>query len=143
VALVTGGGGGIGTAMARALAGRGYRLMLADIDQTAARRVADEVDGDAVEVDVSDLASCHAMVAQTLHRLGRLDLVALNAGVNSGQRAIDPLDPLKLTRTVGINLLGVVHGIDAVTPAMAERGGSWSPPRLRPCPPRDRCRSRP
>jgi NAD(P)-dependent dehydrogenase (short-subunit alcohol dehydrogenase family) len=124
VALVTGGAGGIGSAMVRHLAARGLRPVVADVDLAAARRLADEVDGAAVEVDVGDYSSNHAMVGSVLDRYGRLDLVALNAGVNSGQRAADPLDPAKVARVTAVNLLSVVYGIDAATPALARQGGA-------------------
>jgi NAD(P)-dependent dehydrogenase (short-subunit alcohol dehydrogenase family) len=124
VALVTGGAGGIGTALCRALAARGYRVVVADLDLTAARSVADAVDGSAVAVDVGDWEASRAMVDHTLQRYGRLDLVALNAAVNSGQPGSQPLDPRRYLATNRVNVDGVVFGIDAATGALAHRGGA-------------------
>jgi NAD(P)-dependent dehydrogenase (short-subunit alcohol dehydrogenase family) len=122
VALVTGGAGGIGAVLSAALAGRGYRLMVADLDEPAAVAVADEVGGIAVGLDVADPAANQAAVARTLAEYGRLDVVALNAGVSSGQ-AGGPLDLAAYRRIVGINLDGVVFGVDAALPALRATGG--------------------
>jgi NAD(P)-dependent dehydrogenase (short-subunit alcohol dehydrogenase family) len=66
VALVTDGAGGTGTALCRALAARGHRVVVADLDLAAARLVADAVDGSAVAVDVGDWAANRAMVDHAL-----------------------------------------------------------------------------
>lgn len=123
VALITGGAGGIGTAMAKRLYKR-YQIVIADLDGGRAKQVADEVGGGVVEVDVSDLDSNRAMVDQVVSRYGRLDLVALNAGVNAGQRGGEAVDLEDYRRTVAVNMDGVVFGIDAVIPALMERGGA-------------------
>src|SRR4051812_32622550 len=62
-AVVTGGGGGLGEAIARALAGEGMHVLVADVDGLAARRVADDVDGSAVAADLSQAAGVDAVVA--------------------------------------------------------------------------------
>ena len=124
VALVTGGGGGIGAAIEARLAGRGYRLVVADVDGAQARHTAGRLGGTAVEVDVSDHGRNVAMVARAVAVYGRLDLVVLNAGVNSGQSAGDPLDVARYRRTNGVNVDGVVFGIDAALPVLSARGGA-------------------
>lgn len=63
VAIVTGGGRGLGAAYCRALAAEGARVVVADITEDGAREVADEIGGLAVTVDVSDAASVQGMVA--------------------------------------------------------------------------------
>lgn len=87
VAFVTGGGDGIGGAICRQLAAAGHHVVVADVSADAAQTVADEVEGTAVEVDVTDPASCEAAVrgvaeglapvqgAGELRRLGRAEVV--------------------------------------------------------------------
>jgi NAD(P)-dependent dehydrogenase (short-subunit alcohol dehydrogenase family) len=124
VALITGAAGGIGQAMARRLKQHGYHVVVADLDGDAARRTADEVGGTAMAVDVRDFDANHRMVADVLSVFGRLDLAALHAGVNSGQRGADPLSFELYRRSVAVNMDGVVFGIDAVRPALAVQGGA-------------------
>jgi len=124
VALVTGGGAGIGAAVSTRLAKSGHRVVVVDIDPDAAQRTAEEVSGVAFAADVADPAQHPAMVAFAVEQYGRLDVAVLNAGVPSGQEPDAPLDVDRYRRTIGVNLNSVVYGIDAVTPALAEHGGA-------------------
>jgi len=123
VALVTGGAGGIGRAVCRRLAGRGCRVVVADLDPAAAGVAAVDVGGVPVGVDVSDPAGSRAAVGAALAAYGRLDVVALNAGVSSGQTAADAVDLAAYRRIVGVNVDGVVFGVDAALPALRASGG--------------------
>lgn len=123
VALVTGGAGGIGAATCEALAARGHRLVVADLDETAAAAVADRVGGVAVGVDVTDAEASRAAVRRAVEEYGRLDVVALNAGVSSGHSGAAPLDPAAYRRILGVNVDGVVFGVDAAVPALCAAGG--------------------
>jgi len=123
VALVTGGAGGIGRAVCRRLASRGCRVVVADLDPAAAGVAAAGVGGVPVGVDVSDPAGSRAAVDAALAAYGRLDVVALNAGVSSGQTAADALDLAAYRRIVGVNMDGVVFGVDAALPALRASGG--------------------
>jgi NAD(P)-dependent dehydrogenase (short-subunit alcohol dehydrogenase family) len=123
VALVTGGAGGIGRAVCRRLAGRGFRVVVADLDPAAAGAAAADVGGVPVGVDVSDPAGGTAAVDAALTAYGRLDVVALNAGVSSGQTGADAVDLAAYRRIVGVNMDGVVFGIDAALPALRASGG--------------------
>lgn len=123
VALVTGGAGGIGTAVSAALAGRGYRVAVADLDAAAAAAVAGQVGGLGIGLDVSDPAANRAAVAEVTGTYGRLDVVALNAGVSTGHTG-GPLDVAAYRRIVGVNQDGVVFGVDAALPALRATGGS-------------------
>lgn len=124
VALVTGGAGGFGAAFGRALAGRGHRVLLADVDLAAAERVAAGLGGLACRLDVRDPAQNAAAVELAVREFGRLDVLALNAGVSSGRTAADPLDVEAYRRIVGTNVDGVVFGLDAALPRLRETGGS-------------------
>jgi NAD(P)-dependent dehydrogenase (short-subunit alcohol dehydrogenase family) len=124
VALVTGGAGGIGASVCARLHALGYQVVIVDVNLAAARAVADSVDGTAFEADVRDLEHNRAMVAHAEATYGRLDLVVLNAGIRSEQAPDAPLDLSLYRRAHGVNVDGVVFGIDAATPALARHGGS-------------------
>ena len=81
VALVTGGGRGIGAATARLLAAEGARVAVSDLDEAPAREVASAIGGLGVACDVSDRESVEAMVARTVAELGRLDILVTCAGI--------------------------------------------------------------
>ncbi|MFC6883132.1 MULTISPECIES: SDR family oxidoreductase [Actinomadura] len=123
VALITGGSNGIGAAVARELAGRGARLVLADVDEDAGRALARELDGAFVRCDVRDPADSEAAVAAALDRFGGLDVAFLNAGVSSGCGVDGDFDPEVYRRAMAINVDGVVYGAHAALPALRARGG--------------------
>jgi len=81
VALVTGGGRGIGAATARLFAAEGARVAVSDLDETPAREVASAIGGLGVACDVSDRGSVEAMVGRTVAELGRLDILVTCAGI--------------------------------------------------------------
>jgi len=122
VALVTGGGSGIGAAAARLLAARGARVVVADLDGDAAERVAAEVAGTAVVSDVRDPDASEAAVAVAEREHGGLDLALLNAGTTGGMTSWDDLDPERYRLITGVNVDGVVHGVRAALPALRRRG---------------------
>jgi NAD(P)-dependent dehydrogenase (short-subunit alcohol dehydrogenase family) len=114
VALITGGGGGIGGATARRMAREGAAVAVLDRNGTAAERVAAEisaVDGRAIGIaaDVSKAADLEAAVAQTVERFGRLDAVVANAAIQLHGRDV-PLDGLSedaWEETLAVNQRGV------------------------------------
>jgi NAD(P)-dependent dehydrogenase (short-subunit alcohol dehydrogenase family) len=123
VALVTGGGNGIGAALCGKLAAAGHRVVVVDIDPEATAKVAQSCGGIPFEADVSDLKQNHAMVAHAVERFGRLDVAVLNAGVSSDQPPDLPLDLDRYRRVLGVNIDGLAFGIDAAAPELARRAG--------------------
>jgi NAD(P)-dependent dehydrogenase (short-subunit alcohol dehydrogenase family) len=83
VALVTGGGNGIGRATCHALAQAGAHVAVTDLDATAAERVAAEIAGEAHRLDVADEADASAVIAAVMARHGRIDILVNNAGLGA------------------------------------------------------------
>ncbi|HET6816008.1 MAG TPA: SDR family oxidoreductase [Mycobacteriales bacterium] len=121
VAIVTGGGSGIGAALSRALGARSDTVVVADVDGASAQRVADEVGGTAAKVDVRDGAAVQALVDDTVREHGRLDLMFNNAGIGVGGDATE-LTTAHWDRIIDINLRGVTNGVAAAYPVMAKQG---------------------
>ena len=128
VALITGGGRGIGQAIARAYAAEGAKLALAartDAElQETAQGIRDHYGSDVITVltDVTDRAQVENAVVQTLQRYGVIDVLVNNAG-NTGE--IGPLwqlDPERWANTISVHILGTFYGCRAAIPAMLERG---------------------
>jgi NAD(P)-dependent dehydrogenase (short-subunit alcohol dehydrogenase family) len=91
-AFVTGAATGIGRAISRALAEHGVRVAVADLDAEGARRVAEEIGGIAVRVDVRERASVEAAFAEARAALGEIDIAIANAGVSTMAPAVDLTD---------------------------------------------------
>jgi NAD(P)-dependent dehydrogenase (short-subunit alcohol dehydrogenase family) len=121
VALVTGGGRGIGANIARELAEAGMRVAVGarSLDQVEA--VAAEIGGLALELDVTSQVSVESAVARTESELGPIDLLVANAGISG---PADPLaDPDEWWHTFEVNVRGVYLCNHAVATGMLERGG--------------------
>jgi NAD(P)-dependent dehydrogenase (short-subunit alcohol dehydrogenase family) len=126
IAIVTGGGSGIGEALCRALAARGDTVIVADIDGASAERVAGDIGAAATsaKVDVRDAQAVQGLVDDTVERHGRLDIMVNNAGIAVGGDALE-LTLAHWDRIIDVNLRGVVHGVQAAYPVMArQRSGS-------------------
>lgn len=123
VAVVTGGASGIGRATAVRLAEEGAGVVVADIDTGGARKVADEVGGRAVELDVGDPAAWRRVVGELTAGGGGVDVAFLNAGVATGEDRITHLSDEAYRRIMAVNVDGVVFGVRALVPLMARRGG--------------------
>jgi NAD(P)-dependent dehydrogenase (short-subunit alcohol dehydrogenase family) len=89
VALVTGGGNGIGRATCHALAQAGAHVAVTDIDHAAASKVADDIGGEAHRLDVADEVLVREVVAAIAARHGRLDILVNNAGLGARMPAIE------------------------------------------------------
>ncbi len=123
VAVVTGGGSGIGQATAARLAGSGASVAVVDLDGAAAERAADELGGLALQADVGRSDAWPGIIEAVTSRFGGVDLAHLNAGVMTGEADITKLDDDTYRRAVGVNVDGVVFGVRALVPALAARGG--------------------
>jgi NAD(P)-dependent dehydrogenase (short-subunit alcohol dehydrogenase family) len=125
VVLVTGAAGGVGRAAAIGFAQGGARVVAADMDTAGlAKTIAEAGNGSiAVEVDVSDEASCQAMVEQTISEFGRLDVQFNNAGVSGDRAKTADISSADWHRVIGVNLSGVFFCARAALPHMVSGGG--------------------
>ncbi len=122
VAVVTGGGNGIGAALCRAFAAEGARrVVVADRDHDAAAAVAAEIDGTAVQVDVADPDHGQQLVAAAGEPI---DVICLNAGV-AQDGGVDTGDEA-WQRTWEVNVMSHVWALRAVLPGMLARGEGYA-----------------
>lgn len=121
VAVVTGGGSGIGRAACRRFAEHGAAVAVLDLDGTAAQAVAAETGGRAYPVDVTDFAGFAAAVEAVTADLGLPSILFNNAGGSTLGRLGD-VEPADWQGIVTLNLTGVFHGIKLLAPAMAAAG---------------------
>ena len=122
VALVTGGGRGIGQMIARELADAGMRVAVAARSADQVEQTAQEIGGLAVTADVSRQEDVEAMVATVERELGPIDLLVNNAGVGLGGGLPWEEDPADWWHVFEINVLGADLCSRAVLPGMIERG---------------------
>jgi 2-hydroxycyclohexanecarboxyl-CoA dehydrogenase len=122
VALVTGGGSGIGAATCRRLAGEGAQIAVTDMNVDTARQIADEVSGAAFELDVRSTESVRAAVQATQEELGPVDVLVNNAGYDEFGFFVNTDEDL-WDRVLAVNLRGVIAVTHAVLPGMQERRG--------------------
>ena len=125
VAIVTGGGIGLGRAYCKALAGEGARIVVADVQGEAAAAVAKEVKGTAVKVDVTSEKETQAMAARALDAYGRIDILVNNAGMYSSiqKRPFTEIPLDEWDRCMAVNVKGVMLCCRAVYPQMKKQKG--------------------
>ncbi len=124
VIVITGGGSGIGAAMARRFAQENPKgMVIADIDLDAANHVAEDVGGVAVLTDVSDPEANKDLVEGTEDRIGPIDLFCANAGI--GMVGDEQSDPSTWQRMWEINTMSHVHAARHLIPGWVARGEGY------------------
>lgn len=126
VAIVTGGGAGIGEAVSLGLAREGAAVAVADVQQEAALRVAGQIEAEggralAVQVDVTRRASCDRMVEQAVAAFGRLDILVANAGIYHSYHLLD-YPEAEWDRLFAVNVKGVLFSVQAAGIRMRDQG---------------------
>jgi len=125
VVLVTGGGSGIGLAIALAFAREGCQVIICGRTEETLRQAAATFDGHppfAIRVcDVADRAAVDAMFAWLNHEVGPPDILVNSAGINVPNRAIDQLRPEDWDRMLAVNLTGAFNCIHAALPGMRQK----------------------
>ena len=122
VAIVSGGGTGIGAATARAFATEGAKVVVTGRRAEPLEAVAAEIDGRAVAGDTSDDDHVRAAVAAARDAFGGLDVVVANAGLGFGGAAAD-VDDERWQQTLDVNVTGAFRLARAAIPSLVERGG--------------------
>jgi NAD(P)-dependent dehydrogenase (short-subunit alcohol dehydrogenase family) len=127
VAVVTGGASGIGLALARAFVRDGMRVVLADVEEPALDRARDELESLGGEVrcvvtDVTDPESVEALAATTFETFGACHVLCNNAGVGAPSSLIWETTVNDWRWVHGVNVMGVVHGIQSFVPRMIASG---------------------
>ncbi|CAM3965669.1 3-oxoacyl-ACP reductase [Kibdelosporangium persicum] len=123
VAVVTGGGSGIGLASVRRLAAEGAKVVVADIDPDAGKSAADEVDGMFVRTDVTDRAQVEALFQSAVDTYGSLDVAFNNAGISPPEdESILNTEPDVWQRVQNVNLNSVYLCCKAAIPHMLRQG---------------------
>ena len=123
VALVTGGGTGIGAAVARRLATDGYAVAVTGRRAGPIEEVAGQVEGLGIVSDTGVVADADRAVAETLERFGALDAVVLNAGIG-GEGSLLDLDPGLFQQVFATNVTGAFLVARAAIPHLLERRGA-------------------
>ena len=127
VALITGGGGGIGRATALGFALRGAKVMVVDADATSGQASADIIAQRGgtvgfVQADVTQSASVQAYVKMTMDAYGRIDCFFNNAGIEGAVCPTQEYDEAVFDRVIAVNLKGVFLGMRHVLPVMIAQG---------------------
>ena len=120
VAVVTGGASGIGAATVRRLAAEGAAVAVADVDADWATQLADEVQGCAVLIDVTDLDSVREGLDAVERELGPVDVLVNNAGGDTSAYFVDT-SPADWDHWLAVNLRGTMACTHAVLPGMQDR----------------------
>jgi len=126
VALITGAGSGFGEATAHRFAEAGARVVVVDLNEDAARKVAKAIGSEralAVRADVSSRSDIDAAIAQAREAFGVPNIVINNAGYTHRNRPLLEVDEDTFDRVFAVNVKAIYHMVQAVVPAMRDNGG--------------------
>lgn len=121
-AIVTGAGSGFGAGIARKFAAEGARVMVADINEDAARGVAAGIGGIALRADVASAGSVAAMTVAAETAFGRIDILVNNAGVTHLPAPLDEVGEADFDRVFAVNCRSVYLTARAIVPLMTAAG---------------------
>lgn len=129
VAIVTGGGSGLGEAIGKALAAKGTKVVLSDIKLAGAQRVADEITAaggvaSAIQQDTAKPEESEKVVKYAVATYGALHYAVNNAGIGGARAPAGETDLAEWNRVIGVNLNGVLYGMRYQIPAMLRTGAA-------------------
>jgi len=128
VAVIVGGGGGIGAAVAGSLGAAGCRVALLDLEQQALDAAIGTLAlGEramAVRVDITEVEQVRAAAESVQARFGRVDMLVNSAGTNTRQRTLDDMTPEQWKLVIDVNLSGAFHCTYAFLPLLRRNGGT-------------------
>lgn len=124
VVVVTGGASGIGKALAKAFLGEGAKVVIADVEEGALARAAEDLGGEVLPVvtDVTKPESVNALAKQVFETHGACHVLCNNAGVAAPNLDLWETEPSDFQWVHGVNVNGVAHGVQAFVPRMLESG---------------------
>lgn len=124
VAIITGGGSGFGEGIVRLFAKEGAKVVIADINEQAAARVASEIGSSALvmKTDVTSRADIEKLVAATLENFGSLDIVVNNAAITHKNQPMLDVDEAMFDRVFNTNVKSIYLMAQATVPVMRKQG---------------------
>ncbi|MEE9313466.1 MAG: SDR family oxidoreductase [Rhizobiaceae bacterium] len=124
-AVITGAGSGFGEGMAKRFAEEGANVIIADLNEAAAQRVASEIGGSAIaiKVDVARAEDNQAMANAAISNFGRLDIFVLNAGITHKNTSLLDVPEEDFDRISDVNMKALYHATRAIVPIMEKQGG--------------------
>ncbi len=126
VAIITGGAGGIGAAVAKLFVAEGAQVLLADIDEQALAQVCREINSNKVSYSVMNVTCAQdnlGMVETATQRYGGVDIFVANAGIEGDVASILDYDEARFDQVMAVNVKGPFLGLKATIPALQKRGG--------------------
>jgi 3-oxoacyl-[acyl-carrier protein] reductase len=121
VAIVTGGASGFGEGIVRRFAAEGAKVVIADLNDDSAQRIAREIDGLAVQTDVSKAADVKALAEAAIARFGDIDILVNNAGIGHKPQTLDTIEESVFDRIIAVNAKSVFLTAQAIVPRMKAR----------------------
>ncbi|HTW35305.1 MAG TPA: glucose 1-dehydrogenase [Rhizomicrobium sp.] len=121
VAIVTGGASGFGEGIVRRFAAEGAKVVIADLNDDAAQEIAREIDGLAVQTDVSISADVEALGEAAVARFGDIDILVNNAGIGHKPQALDTIEESTFDRIIAVNAKSMFLTARAIVPRMKAR----------------------
>ena len=126
-AFITGGASGIGLGMVRAFGRAGMRVVLADIEEKAARSAFEQLAAQQIKVtpiicDVADRGSVRSAALEAIATYGKIHVVCNNAGVGGPSGMIGVAKPGEWDWVIDVNLKGVIHGVETFVPLIKSHG---------------------
>ncbi len=121
-AIVTGGGSGFGAGIVKKFVGEGARVLIADINETAATEVAGQYDAIALAVDVSKMESWEAMAQAAKAAFGQVDILVNNAGITHLPQPMENVEEDEFDRVLAVNAKSVYLSAKTIVPMMIAAG---------------------